>query len=680
MQFILKNYTKKNFFVNTAIFFVNTLIFWVNGFFVFLYKLIELGMKLFSEWFLSSVIFLLISFPSVFSQTKFNYTEHLWESLEKRHALENEDLFFQVLDSIKIVTEKIYGFFPQEYRYFQYDLINQKYDTKKLRKAVFHYMRGLYFSRLDLFSKSFEEFQISRNTFQDIGAYLYVFDSYMMSAILSYRLKDSSTALIMFDNAKKIINKIDNDTVRWDRTAILNWNYGKYYLAFDKLDKAKLYLDSARRLTDFLMKLNCIYQVDWNYYIVYQNLSKYYVKKGLLDSALMMFDFLNSKLHDYSNLYPDRYEDLCQIYKLQKDYNSIIKKIEYLFQYLNRYSNTQHELIHLAKLYLYDDLADAYFNIGEKDKAYQILKELNDLNVKTRESFKPLQAINAKFELEGRLKEEELNRKITNIFFASITLIILISGLIYYNRFRKIRKLNLKLNELNETKNRLFRIISHDLRGPVTSNHQLLEQIVSKYNKIDDSTKINLLENIRNGTQNVANLLENLLNWSQFQLKNTAIIREEIPIRDTLKEIIDQTEYLSKNKNITINLDCISCDKIYMNKNEFEVLIRNLLTNALKFTPDGGNIDIKVNNQDGKITLEISDNGIGLSESIQQTIFKFDKHRKNGTKGEKGSGLGLIIVRDILERNNGNIEFKQNIPSGLNVRIEIPQNNLSKSN
>jgi len=404
-------------------------------------------MKLFTKYFFSLFICFLIISSSAFSQTKFNFIEHFWELFEKNKAFDDEDSFFKIADTIKLIIEKQWGFFHQEYRYFQYDLKNQKYDTKKLRKAIFHYMRGLYFSQLNLFSKSFEEFQISRNMFQEIDANLYVFDCYMMSVVNSLYLNDLTTAFKMIENAKKQINKIDNDTARWDRTAVLNWNYGKYYLAFNHLDKAKFHLDSARRLIDFLMKLNCIYQVEWNYYIVYNTLSKYYVKKGLLDSALMMFDIINNKLLYYSNMYADKYEEICKIYKLQKDYKSIIQKVEYLFHYYsNMLSQNKDELILIAKLYLYDDLADAYYNVGEKDKAYQLLKELNELIAKRNENIKPLQAINAKYELEGKLKEEELKQQITYILFASITLIILISVLIYYNRFQKIRKLNLKLN------------------------------------------------------------------------------------------------------------------------------------------------------------------------------------------------------------------------------------------
>lgn len=607
---------------------------------------------------------------SAFSQIKFNYIEHFWEFFQKNNAFDNEDNFFKVADSAKILTEKMLGYLPQEYRYFQYDLKNKKYDTKKFKKAVFYYMRGLFYNTIFLNYKSFEDFHISASLFNDLDAYLYVFDSYTMKAVNSIELKDLFAAKKMLDTAGKYLDKIDNDTARWDRTAVLNWNYGKYYLALNQLDNAKFHLDSAQRLIDFLIKLNCIYQVNWHYHFVYRTLSKYYVKKGLLDSALIMFDFIDNKLQDHDNLYPDKFEEICQIYKLQKDYKSIIKKIEYLFQfYSNINSQDIEELTNLAKLYLYDDLADAYYNLSEKDKAYQILKELNVLNIKTRENYKPLQALNTKLELEGKLKEEETKQKLTSIFFTSITLIILISVLIYYNRFRKIRKLNLRLNELNETKNRLFSIISHDLRGPITSIIKLLETLNSNYQQYDDNYKHRYVNNILHSIQNIYMLLENLLQWSQFQIKSSKIEKHQVNICEVIQSVLEQTNYLIQSKNIKINIDCKQTDTLYISQNELEVIIRNLLTNAIKFSPENGIIEIKSYKQNNNFIIEVADEGIGFVnnstvDSTNSTVVT------NGVKKSKnGTGLGLIIVRDILNRNNGEINFKTNNSKGTIAQV-----------
>jgi signal transduction histidine kinase len=630
-------------------------------------------MKYFSTFSFVFIISLFSCSSSAFSQNKFSYWENFWGLFNKNNTIDNEDNFFKIADSAKLIIEKKTGFFPQEYRYFQYDLKNQKYNTKKFRKAIFHYMRGLFFFQMELPSKAFEEFQISLNLFQEIDAHLYVFDCYMISAIANFGLKDSITTLKMIDNAKKQINKIDNDTARWDRTAVLNWNYGKYYLEFNDLDKAKFHLDSARRLIEFLTKLKCVYQVEWNYYLVYMTLSKYYVKKGILDSALAMNEIVRNEYVNFGVTYHDVYKQLFKIYKLQGKYKNIIAETENLLQ---NYQKTNHffkeEIIFNAKLNLYDDLADAYYNIGEKDKAYQILKELNELNVKTRENIKPLQAINAKFELEGKLKEEELTKKYSFILFFAIMSFLLILGLFFHNRYRKIRKLNLQLNELNDTKNRLFSIISHDLRSPILSMNQLLDKILSNYENVDNQTKHNYFVNMHVAINNVAILLENLLNWSQFQIKNRKGEKQTIQIHEAIQSVINQTNYLSNSKDLKINLDCIHCTTLIFNQNEFEVIIRNLLTNAIKFSPTGGKIEIRGENNDDTLTLEIIDEGAGINpQKVKELSNGTSQKSSIGTNGEKGAGLGLFIVKDILARNNGKIEFLDNNPSGLVAKITI---------
>lgn len=283
-----------------------------------------------------------------------------------------------------------------------------------------------------------------------------------------------------------------------------------------------------------------------------------------------------------------------------------------------------------------------------------------------------MDAISAKLDLESKLQQEEYQRKIAFILFGSIIFAILVSVMIYFNRYRKIRKLNHKLNEMNETKNRLFSVISHDLRGPMLSANQLIESLSTKYDQFDETSKYNLLTNIHHSTNKVVDLLENLLQWSQFQIKSNKIKKEEISIREAIQEVIDQVEYLSKSKQIEIILDCVNCEKIIMNRNEFEVVIRNLLTNSLKFSEEGEKIEIRGKKTDGITILEVVDYGLGMIDGTRNLVLdtSTSNHRKEN-KGEKGSGLGLLIVNDILERNNGKIEFLPNKPKGIIARIEI---------
>lgn len=614
---------------------------------------------------------------SVFSENFFTFRKNIFSSIIELKAFDNEEKLIDIMDSIYLANIHSKNYLVTEYRYLRYDLINGTYDKEKFKKGIVVFNKGLYYYILELFAKSYEEFQKSTDIFKGLGAYAYVFDSYMMCAILSFDIKDYDRAQKLITEASLWLPKIKNDTLKLDRTAVLNWNYGKLYLDMGNLDKAKFHLDSSRRLVEYLKNLKSIYQVDWNYYIVYLTLSKYFEQKGQLDSALAMYDEIknlskivvsNHDLYTYLLL-----ESIIKIYLKQKKYKLAVNTINQYFKDLDKGSELYGKFyIPKAKLALYDELAEAYYQLGDYEHSYQIQKELNQIYAQTMVEYKPLDAISAKLDMEHKLREEQFQQKMTNFILGAIILIILLLALIYYQRYRKTKKLNRQLYELNETKNRLFRIISHDLRGPILSINQLITSIHTKYDKMNEETKLNLFNDIYFSTNKVANLLENLLQWSQFQIKSRNNIKEEIFVKDAIQEVLEQVDYLSKSKHIEIYLDCLSCDKISMNKNEFEVLIRNLLTNSLKFSDDGGNIEIRGQKMEGKTTIEIVDNGIGMSEEVRKNIFnKSNNYQRNGKNSEKGSGLGLLIVKDILERNHGNIELIPNNPQGLIVKIEL---------
>lgn len=618
---------------------------------------------------------LLLSINAAFSENNNDWRDKVLLKLSQNGGLDNEDKFVEIIRELLYPKDSSTPPDNGEFIYYDYDLKNRKNDNKKFKKALMLYFKGIYYYSYDLYSKAFEETQKAVVLFKEIGANMYIFDSYMFSTVVSINIKDLKHAKELIGKAASWVDKIENDTARLDRTAILNWNYGKLYLETGELEKAKLHLDSARRLIEYLQNLNCIYQVKWNYQIVFETLSKYFEMKGELDSALEMFHEIR-KINEKQGIKQNEYnspEVICRIYLKKKDYRKVIDTINYHFKAVQSLDENVLKLyLPKAKLALYDELAEAYYQLGDYEHSYQIQKELNQIYAQTMLEYKPLDAISAKLDMEHKLREEQLQQQMTNITFGAIILIILLSALIYYQRYRKTRKLNRQLYELNEIKNRLFRIISHDLRGPILSINQLIASIHTKFDKMNEETKLNLLNDIYFSSNKVVNLLENLLQWSQFQIKSRNNIKEEIFVRDAIQEVLEQVDYLTKSKHIEIHLNCLNCDKISMNKNEFEVLIRNLLTNSLKFSDDGGKIEIRGQKTNGATTIEIVDNGIGMSDEARKLILDSSKnYQRKGNKGEKGSGLGLMIVKDILERNHGNIELNPNFPQGLIVKIEL---------
>lgn len=625
------------------------------------------------------IFILFLSKYTIFAQDYFTLRKYLINYLIELELkdINNEEKLIDIIDSIYVANNNSDNFHAIEYRYFRYDLVNEIYDTEKFKKGITAFFKGLYYYAMNLYLKSYEEFQKSIQIFKELGANTYVYDSYMLCSLQSFLTKDYKRTKELIDIAAMWLSKIENDTVRWDRTAVLNWNYGKMYLDMGNLEKAKFHLDSSRKLVEYLKNMKSVYQVEWNYYIVYLSLSKYFEQKNQLDSALAMYEEIK-KLHKivFNNLNMLTYQLLESIIKIYLKQNKYETAIETLKKYFNDLQDRdeQYKKLYLPRsiLALYDEYAEAYYHIGNYKQSYQLQRELTDTYAQTLVEYKPLDAIAAKLDMELLLREEQLQQIMTNITFGVIFFIILISTLLYYYKYKKIRKLNQQLYELNDTKNRLFSIISHDLRGPILSANQLLESVTNKFDKLDDATKINLFTNIHHSMSKVVNLLENLLQWSQFQIKSNKINKDEIEIRHAIQKVIEQVDYLSRSKQIEINLDCISCDKIVMNHNEFEVLIRNLLTNSLKFSEDRGKIDIHVQKTNRTTTIEIVDYGIGMSDEARKLLLDSSKnYQRKGNKGENGSGLGLVIVKDILKRNNGKIEFLPNEPYGLKARIVL---------
>lgn len=631
-------------------------------------------------WRLIFISFFLVLLSDYFmlADNFFTFRKNIFNQLIDLKAFDNEEKLIDIMDSIYLANKDSKDFLVSEYRYLRYDLINESYDKEKFKKGILVFHKAMYYYILELFAKSYEEFQKSAEIFKELGAYAYVFDSYMMCAILSIDTKDHGHAQKLIHQASLWLPKIKNDTIRLDRTAILNWNYGKFYLNKGDLDKAKFHLDSSRKLVEYLKNLKSIYQVDWNYYIVYLTLSKYFEQKGQLDSALAMYNEiknLNKILISNHDLFTYQLtESIVKIYLKQKKYKLAINTINQYFKDLYKGSELYGKFyIPKAKLALYDELAEAYYQLGDYEHSYKIQKELNQIYAQTMLEYKPLDAISAKLDMEHKLREEQLQQKMINITFAIVASIIFLSALLYFNRYKKIQKLNNQLFELNETKNRLFSIISHDLRGPILSVNQSLELFLNKFDLIDNNRKIEIVQNVQNSISRITNLLENLLNWSAFQIKNTKSIKEEIAIAEVIDSVIDQVDFLAKAKNIEIKKHFENCENIFMNRNELEVLLRNIISNSIKFSPPNEVIDVYVNCTDNKVVFEITDHGIGITEEEKNLIMNIERrYRKTGTNGERGSGLGLFIVKDILNRNNGKIEFQNNIPQGTKVQVEIP--------
>lgn len=240
----------------------------------------------------------------------------------------------------------------------------------------------------------------------------------------------------------------------------------------------------------------------------------------------------------------------------------------------------------------------------------------------------------------------------------------------------KLRRTNDELNrqqELNLLKDQMFAIISHDLRSPLHNMQSYLTILKTKYDSLEKQKVIHMIDMFSKSLSSSISILENLFHWAQHQITDGESKKKEITGREISNLINDEIKALSKDKNIMFDLNIFPDASVYADLGQFTIILRNLISNALKFTPDEGSIKIDVVSKGEKTIITIRDSGIGMDEVNLQNLFDPSKREKRkGTNNEKGFGLGLVFVKEFISRNGGKINVTSETGNGTTFTIELP--------
>jgi signal transduction histidine kinase len=231
-----------------------------------------------------------------------------------------------------------------------------------------------------------------------------------------------------------------------------------------------------------------------------------------------------------------------------------------------------------------------------------------------------------------------------------------------------------ELRESNATKDKLFSVIGHDLKNPFNSILGFTHLLISNFGHYEPRKQKKMLENIHSAAENAYNLLENLLKWSMAQQGFLKYSASKIRLSAFMEENIKNIMHLANNKNISV--DMAIDEKIIVNadKNMLSTVIRNILVNAIKFTHEGGQINISglpLVHDKKNIEISVTDNGIGIESTELDKIFQID-YSTSGTKTEKGTGLGLIICREFMKIQKGSIRAESTTGKGSSFILTIP--------
>ena len=238
---------------------------------------------------------------------------------------------------------------------------------------------------------------------------------------------------------------------------------------------------------------------------------------------------------------------------------------------------------------------------------------------------------------------------------------------------KELYSANQDLLRLNATKDKFFSIIAHDLKNPFQGILSFSELLYNKYEEYNDADKKNFIKIICDSSKGAFGLLENLLEWSRSQTNKIQFDPREINIYEIIAETIHILTLNANNKHITLINESRQGMHAFADKNMMTTVIRNLINNAIKFTPSGGKITVDSKVTEDMIEIKISDTGVGMDEHVVLKLFKIDQNPfTTGTSGESGTGLGLIICKEFVDKNNGTIRVDSKIGNGTTFFISLP--------
>lgn len=367
----------------------------------------------------------------------------------------------------------------------------------------------------------------------------------------------------------------------------------------------------------------------------------------------------------------DNLEALSETYSAVEDYKNAL-------DYHRRFAKAKDSLFNEQKLEQFSELQTRY-DLDKKEKEIALLKaekNLQDLEINEKRilissliggvvlSIFLILLVQNRYGIKKKANEllTTQNQKIQSQN----------EELQRYNERLKVSEQNLR--ELNATKDKFFSIISHDLKSPLNSLSGLLNILL---NHSEDFTKEELMEltkKLDKSVNDFSNLLNNLLQWSMAQMGNVEFSPQPLLVEEVLDDALSLLRINAENKEIRLETDVEDNLTVFGDKNMMDFVIRNLISNAIKFTNSGGLVNITARKESkGQVIMVVKDTGVGISEENLKKLFKIDEHfTTKGTARETGTGLGLLLCKEFIEKNNGRISVSSRYGQGTEFFVHIP--------
>lgn len=442
-----------------------------------------------------------------------------------------------------------------------------------------------------------------------------------------------------------------------------------YETAIVKGEKA---LSLARELGDVDTEASALGNLSW----CFVNMGEYQKAIEYQSQGLEIEIRLNNKL-----ALIDSYGTIAMTYSLMGDKE---KTLQYAEKCL-ALAKSQKSLPKLLDTYYYG--SQMFVNLEDFESAHEFAWLYHHLydSLLGIEKNGQLAELREKYESEKKetenqvLKAENQQQKLLLIGVGIIATSLVGFGIFIYRANRETKKLYaqisaqaFELNKTNRTKDRLFSIIGHDLRGPITS-FETANGIIRNYLEKKNIAKVDeMISHVDKSVKSLKMLLDNLLNWSLSQQEEVTLTIERLALRPIIEEVFDVLSDPAEFKNIALK-HSIKDEQIKADRDTISTVFRNLVSNAIKFSRENSEILIEHKMNGNFIEVNVRDQGLGMSEEQIGKLFNIDKSKvRRGTAQEKGSGLGMVLVKEFVELNQGKISISSEPGKGSVFGISLP--------
>ena len=595
------------------------------------------------------------------------------------------------------------GNYPKALEYYQKslkiyeELGDKKGISRRLNNiGVISFNQGNYPQALESFQKSLE-------IFEEIDDRKGISGCYNNIGLIYYKQGNYNQALESFQKSLKIYEEF-NDKMRisgcLNNLGLINHDQGNYSKALEYYQKSLEIFEEIgdkEGISDCLDNIGTVYTDEGNYLQALE----YYQKSLKIREDI-----------GYKSGIGTSYESIGATYLEMNDFSEALDYTSRSLKIANELSSLEaqknaHEILY--KIY------NSTKNYKKALENYVKYKELND-SLFNEENIKRITGLQYQYEYEKEKQamvleqqkkeavhaEEVKHQKTISYSFIGGFILMVIIALIVLRSFFIKRKANQilaeqklrieqankelsmqkeeiqsfarKLEEANHTKDKFFSIIAHDLKSPFNSILGFSTLLLENHKEYDEDSREEMIKLINKGSQSAFNLLENLFTWALSQSGKMQFSPKKLDLKLIVDDVINILEGSAKRKEISIVNNVRSNEYVHVDENMIRTVLRNLISNSIKFTHKKGNITVSSSNENTDlVNVIISDTGVGMDENQINDLFRIDKNKSSeGTEKEKGTGLGLILCKEFIEKHKGSIYVESSIGEGSSFTFTIP--------